>query len=332
MKTFESLLSHATRNNRKAVITVGMIKDGQASYTVYGENAAVLPQKAHIYEIGSLTKTFTASLLFKAIEEGKIGLDDSIDRFLDLPPRAYYPAIRRIVTHTAGYKGTYAERGMLSKSLRGGNGFSEVTLEKLVERAGKLGLKDRGYPFCYSNYGLSVVGAVLSRVYETDFAPLMNDYIARELALPHTAISDGSGDLGQYWDWAENGAYLPAGALTSTIEDMLEYARLHMYGTPAYLRETHKELAKIGFNAMSAANAALGARMDAIGAVWKIDERHGIVWHDGATGRYNCYLGIDPEKRLAAVVLSNLSPYSRVTSMASAMGARLLRELQEQYE
>jgi len=326
------MLSHTARNNRNAVITVGTIRDGKANWTVYGENAAVLPREEHIYEIGSLTKTFTASLLFKAIGEGKISLDDSIGRYLNLPPREYYPTIRRIVTHTAGYKGTYAEPGMLARSLRGENGFFGVPKEKLVERAGALRLKDRDYPFCYSNFGLSVVGAVLSEVYETEFAPLMNNYIARELALPHTHISDGSGDLGHYWEWAQDDAYLPAGALTSTIGDMLEYARLHMRGTPAYLRGTHETLAKIGPCAMGAAFAAMGARMDSIGTVWKVDERRRIVWHDGATGRYNCYLGFDPERRIAAVVLSNLSPYSRVTSMAAVMGARLLRELQDQFE
>ena len=58
------------------------------------------------YEIGSITKTFTAMLLSKAIEEGRINLDDSISNYLELKNR-YYQTIRRIITHTSGLKPYY---------------------------------------------------------------------------------------------------------------------------------------------------------------------------------------------------------------------------------
>lgn len=91
--TFEEALAYTTKDNPDAVITVGMIKDGEISYKVYGENGRELPAQPHVYEIGSLTKTFTAALIEKAITEGKINMDDTIDQHLSLPKGNEYPTI-----------------------------------------------------------------------------------------------------------------------------------------------------------------------------------------------------------------------------------------------
>lgn len=134
--TFDSMLAYTTKNNENAVITVGIIQNGKACYTVYGKNAMVLPQTEHVYEIGSLTKTFTTSLLFKAISEGKISLDNHIDKYWDLPEKVYYPTIRRLITHTSGYKGYYFETQMVSNFFHGRNDFYGISTEQLISRVG----------------------------------------------------------------------------------------------------------------------------------------------------------------------------------------------------
>ena len=83
--TFQEALAYTTKNNPDAVITVGTIKDGAASYRVYGENGRELPAELHTYEIGSLTKTFTAALISRAVLEGRISLGSAIDQYLPLP-------------------------------------------------------------------------------------------------------------------------------------------------------------------------------------------------------------------------------------------------------
>ena len=59
--SFQEILEYTTKDNADAVITVGIVKDGQISYKVYGENGKELPAELHTYEIGSLTKTFSHS-------------------------------------------------------------------------------------------------------------------------------------------------------------------------------------------------------------------------------------------------------------------------------
>lgn len=115
--TFNDMLTYTTKNNEKAIIAVGIIQNGEMSCTLYGKDGATLTSDEYIYEIGSLTKTFTASLLFKAISEGKVNLEDSIDKYLNLPAKDYYPTIKRLITHTSGYKAYYFETQMVSNFL-----------------------------------------------------------------------------------------------------------------------------------------------------------------------------------------------------------------------
>ena len=67
--------------------------------------------------------------------------------------------------------------------------------------------------------------------------------------------------------------------------------------------------------------------MDSIGLAWISDEENGIVWHNGATGDYNCYLGFCPESGTAVVILSNLALSYRIP--ATVMGVKLLTEINE---
>ena len=101
--SFQEILEYTTKDNADAVITVGIVKDGQISYKVYGENGKELPAELHTYEIGSLTKTFTAALISKAIQEEKINIDCTIDNYLSLPEGNTYPTIEELLTHTSGY-------------------------------------------------------------------------------------------------------------------------------------------------------------------------------------------------------------------------------------
>lgn len=101
------------------MITVRIIKDGQFSWTVYGENAHELPDQLHTYEIGSLTKTYTAALINRAILGGKVYLNASIDAYLPLPEGKHYPTILELLTHTSGYKGYYFETPMIGNFFGG---------------------------------------------------------------------------------------------------------------------------------------------------------------------------------------------------------------------
>lgn len=319
--SFQEALEYTTKDNADAVITVGILQNGNASYTVYGENGKELPKELHTYEIGSLTKTFTAAMVSKAVQEGKMDINAAIDQYLSLPEGNVYPTVAALLTHTSGYKSHYIETPMISNFFTGKNSFLGVTKTMVINKASELSVPNEEYPFNYSNFGYAVLGLMLEEIYGDDYTALANQF-AKELHLPHTQLSTQDGDLGKYWDWHSGDAYLPAGGLTSNIDDMLAYAQLQL-DESGYFTDCHKELRKV--NAAPEQYKAMGINMDAIGMAWIIDSENGIVWHNGGTGNYNSYLGFNIDKGAAVVILSNLAPNDRIP--ATVLGVKLLAEL-----
>ena len=322
--TFREALEYTTQGKKGAVITVGIIQNGNASWTVYGENAQELPEQLHTYEIGSLTKTFTAAMISKAIREGKADLNTAIDAYLSLPEGKHYPTILELLTHTSGYCGYYFESPMIGNFFAGRNSFCGTTREMVLQKVKSHDMNLGNYGFEYSNYGYAVLGLVLESVYGTDYTALANDYVQNDLGLASTKISEHDGGLGNLWDWETNDAYLPAGALTSDIADMLAYAQMQL-DDPRFA-PCHESLKTI--NASTESYLMMGIHMDEIGMAWIIDSENGFIWHNGGTGHYNSYLGFSPETGTAVVVLSNLSPNDRIP--ATVLGIKKLQELNRQ--
>lgn len=324
--TSTEMLEYTTADCENALITVGKIQDGESSWVVYGKNGEILPQKAYTYEIGSLTKTFTAAALYKAYLDGKLGLDDSIDRYIDLPTGRGYPTIKRLITHTSGYSGWYFETPMTENFFKNRNDFYGVTDEMTAARLGKIKLENKDYPFLYSNFGFAAAGLVLENVYGTDYTDFINGFARNELGLKNTRITDNSGDAGDYMQWSTGGAYLPAGALVSDIDDMLEYARINTDGSREYLTKAHEALTDVTNDNPS--YRKMGLITDAVGAAWMIDRENGFIWHNGGTDSQNCYLSMDIESGNAVVILSNQKPSYKIP--ATIIGPKLLKEMGEE--
>ena len=317
------MIEHTANGVKKAAITVGVVRNGQMSYKVYGENGKELSKREYAYEIGSITKTFTAALIAKSLYENIINLDDSINLYLNLPVSGYYPTIRRLLTHTSGYKSSYYEGYVSTDFLNSRNNFYSITERKVINRIGSIKLETKDYPFEYSNFGFAVLGLTLEKINNDSFTLLMNNYIKNDLWLNNTRISDGNGDLSNYWVWDNGNPYIAAGALMSNITDMMKYAQMQMNETQPYFNLSHDILAQV--NATPPDYEKLGIRIDAVGAGWMIDTVNNIIWHNGGTGNYNCYLGFDKSNQIAVVVLSNMAANFRIN--ATLIGSALLNEL-----
>lgn len=320
--SFQETLDYTLSDNQDAVITIGIIQDGEVTVKVYGKDSIELEKTAHIYEIGSLTKTITSAMVEKAVHEGKLDYNETIDAYLDLPTEKIYPTIQDCITHTSGYEGYYFESPMIGNFLNGKNDFLGITDEIIMNRLSKLSLKDKEYEFEYSNFGYAIMGIILETVYHQDYTELVNNFVHNELGLMNTKISEKDGDLNNYWDWKEGDAYLSAGGLTSTIDDMLIYAQYQLNRYPSF------EIASSEFltiNESPESYQKMGIRMDAIDMGWIVDSELEVIWHNGGTDNYNCYLAFHPDSRTSVIVLSNLSPSTKIPS--TVMGIKLMKEL-----
>lgn len=318
------MIAYDTKNDSNARITVGIYSNGNSSYTVYGKDGAELPQALHTYEIGSITKTFTASLIARAVLEGKLDIQQRINTYLPLPEQGTYPTIAQLLTHTSGYKNYYYEQPMTANTLRGRNSFYRVNRDMVLQRLPQIKWEDREYSFSYSNFGYAVLGLVLQEVYGQEYPVLLNAYVQETLGMRRTRVSDNTGDLGKYWDWEADDAYIAAGALLSDVSDMLRYAALQLHGSEESLLLCQKELAQI--SQPNAAYAQMGIYLDGVGMSWILDHTNNIIWHNGGTSYYNSYMGFDKQRGIAVVVLSNLAPNQKIP--ATVIGAKLLAELQ----
>jgi CubicO group peptidase (beta-lactamase class C family) len=318
----KEMIEHTTRGVKNACITVGVVQNGQMSFKVYGENGKILPNSGHVYVIASVSKSFTGALFCKAVSEGKVNLDDSIDRFLDLPAKNYYPTIKRLLTHTSGYEREYYMGPFSTNFFNGGNAYYGITEKMVLNLAGEINLENRDYPHVYSNFGYAVAGLVLEGIYHEDYTPLMNNYVKNELGLNNTKISDGSGDLSHYLVWNSGNPFVASGGMISTVTDSMKFAQMQMDETPPYSSLSHN--AMVQHDPVSVPE--LDLYLDAYGLGWEIDTVNNKIMHGGVIGNYNCCIIFDKSRGIAVVVLSNMAGQYKVN--AQAIGAAKLKELQ----
>ena len=319
------LIEYKTRGVRNARLTVGIVQNGQMLFTVYGKNGRILPNIEHIYEIGSISKPITAQLFARAISENRVSLNDQIDRFLALTSKTYYPTIRRLLTHTSGYRIDYYMGSLATTNfLPFGNPFYGMTRRMVLDQIGRINLENRDYPFEYSNFGFAVAGLVLEEIFEENFTSLMNNYLRNDLGLSNTRVGDGRGDLSNYWRWNDGNPGIASGGLVSTITDMMKFAQMQIDEYPSYVSDSHDVLAQIPQQWFP---SGFFIRDDAMGLGWIIDEGNGIIWHSGETTTFCTFVGFDKAHEIAVVVLSNFRQSLHRPIDSFMIGSAIIKEL-----
>jgi CubicO group peptidase (beta-lactamase class C family) len=307
----------------KAGLSVGVIKDGKTHIYHYGmadKDKKELPLDNTLYEIGSITKTFTGMLLAQALLEKKVNLDDDIRQYLtDSYPNLEFKGspilIKHLANHTSGLPGMpadiYAQKGYDIN-----NPYKHYTSEMALAYLHKIKLDTlAGIKSAYSNYGTGLMGIILERIYKMPYQELLTKYITIPLSMNNTKIeiapSDSirfakpykeQGKKGFYWDLTGLGA---AGAIRSTVVDMLKYAHAVFEAKDAATQLVQKPIFKDKSNTEIALFWHLTTTKQG-------DTR---VWHNGGTGGFSSFCGFSRSKNLIVVMLSNCSSNVTTTAM-----------------
>jgi CubicO group peptidase (beta-lactamase class C family) len=298
-----ALIQEYTKDKSDVKLTIGVLKAGKTNFKVFGMDSRELEPIEYEYEIGSISKTFTTSILCKAIYDNLVDLDAPISRYLPLDSNTFYPTILSLATHTSGYGEYPFSSSELSKEelKKIDDNFycNKVNIYQGINRADMLGmikshiLKDGSYNWEYSNFGIAVLGTVLSEVYDKSYKLLAEDFIKNDLGLHQTRLGNSTGNLTDYWAWNDDDTYFAAGGYVSTVTDLLKYGQMHINDSPNYLafsHETRQVFKKDGFS---------------MGLGWIIDPENNYLWHNGGTSSYQSFLGIDKVHNTVVVVLSN---------------------------
>ncbi|HSC37381.1 MAG TPA: serine hydrolase domain-containing protein, partial [Chitinophagaceae bacterium] len=233
-----------------AGLSIGILKDGKTYFYGYGETARgnnSLPGPETIFEIGSITKTFTATLLATAVQEGKLRLDDPVNKYLpDSIPVLQYN--NRVVTitdlsnHTSAIPRMPSNFGKTITDRR--NPYINYTVENLYSFLAHLQLtRDPGTQFEYSNAAVGLLGTILQKMYNDSYESLIVKYICDPLSVQDTRVfirkndsarfAKGYNDQGeQTSQWDLPAAFAGAGAIRSTASDMLKYAAAQLGKAP----------------------------------------------------------------------------------------------------
>jgi CubicO group peptidase (beta-lactamase class C family) len=306
-------------------LTVGILRDGRKETVQWGPDREEKPDKL-VYPVGSICKPFTASLLAKYVSEGKLDLTVPISEYIpDLPDR-WYPSLEKLATHTSGF-GTqpYTLLTMIPfflKMNREGGLFHTNPFRGKLDDEGMIRivrdtvLRDRPYPFVYSNIGMSILGYIVGRTDGAGFWDALSRYIREDLALKDTFL--GNVDLLGYdrkdqpcrcWQWEKTDAIAPAGALNSTTDDLLDFALKNLDGSLPYLALCHEIHGPCEKNADS-------------GLAWRLEKDRPFSWHTGSAGAFSAWLGLNRENGTAVAVAVN---YGLVN--AEEIGFSILRGL-----
>jgi len=296
------------KGRKHVELTIGMLRRGEKEICHWNPERQESPDTL-VYPVGSICKPFTASLLAKHVAAGKLDLHAPISEYIPgLPPR-YYPTLEKLATHTSGFK---TQPYTLLTSLpfflrmnREGGLFHTNPFRGKLDDAGMLRiiretpLLDKPYPFVYSNIGMSILGYIVGQVSGEGFWDSLTRYIREDLGLAHTFL--GNVDLTGYdkkdqpcrcWQWEKADAIAPAGALNSTVGDLLDFAAKNLDGSLPYLSMCHEIHGPCEKNANS-------------GLAWRLEKDCPISWHTGSAGAFSAWLGLNRETGTAVAVAVN---------------------------
>lgn len=304
--------------------SVGVLKDGQVvdhAAGILSMSTGVEATTDSVFQIGSITKLWTSSLVLQLVDEGKVDLDATVRTYLPGFRIADEDAagaitVRQLLTHTSGFEG----------DLFTDTGPGDDCIEKYV---GTLHDAAQVFPpgsmWSYNNAGYCVLGRLVEVLREQPFETALREHLIKPLGITHAAPGPYDAILfraavGHYEDapgsglhptqvWALVRSNISAGSmLAMSSRALLTFAQMHLEdgrahdgtqvlapGTPARMQQRQVDLPYLGH----------------LGTSWglgfeRFDTPSGsVVGHDGNTIGQSAFLRLVPQAGIAVTVLTN---------------------------
>lgn len=291
---------------------IGIIKDGQSQVLAYGETekgSSRAPAADTVYEIGSVTKVFTAVLLADMVRRGEVKLDDNIQSLLPadrvtIPTRSGKRiTLEQIATHHSGLPrmpGNF-------KPADPRNPYADYSVAQMYTfLSGHQLARDPGQSYEYSNLATGLLGHALALKAKTDYETIITSRICKPLSMSDTTITLSASQrkrLAPPYNAAlrpEHNWDLPtlagAGAIRSTATDMLKFLAANLADDDADLTKSLRAAHERRRDVPGGLGIALG---------WHIARDNTTLLHNGQTAGYHAFAAFNRKARVAAVVLSN---------------------------
>jgi CubicO group peptidase (beta-lactamase class C family) len=289
-----------------------------------------------LFQIGSVTKVWTATVLMRLVEQGRVGLDTPVAEVLP-GFRVADAAVSRqvtlqhLLTHTSGIDGDF-----FHDTGRGDDCLARYA----VACAGLEQLHPLGETMAYCNTGYVLLGRVVEVLTGVVWDQALRDLLVEPLGLSHTwtlaedvlrhraALGHETGTDGVLRPaatWALPRSLGPAGTINATATDVLALARLHLRG--GVTADGTRLLAERTVADMRVPQVEMPTRWDKgdrWGLGWALFDRGGLCGHDGSTIGQRACLRISPDADAAVAVLTNAET---AAPLISAVTGAVLAEL-----
>ena len=292
---------------------IGIIKNGEIVYSkTYGLASLEFQTpntKETIFNIGSVSKQFTAMGIILLHLEGKLSIDDDIRKYLtDLPDFGEKITIRNMLHHTSGLRSFHA---LLSiAGWRFDDARNNEDLNRFMKKQQGLNFKP-GEQFGYSNTNYMLMVNIIEKVTKQKFATWMQETIFKPLGMTKTYIQEDYMEVKrhkatsyytnrkkEYFKASEFWGYIGSANVHSNANDLLKW--LQNFKTPQKGWEKP-------FNLMTTQDNLNDGKENEYAFGVLIRDYSGIksVEHSGATGGYISNIASFPEKNISFVLLSN---------------------------
>jgi len=296
-------------------IVIGVYDHGQTKIFAYGA-----AQPDSIFEIGSITKTFTGLILAQMVAQKKLAFDDPVRTFLPAgtvaKPDGPEITLVDLATQHSGLPRMPDNFHPTDMS----NPYADFHAAQMYEFIAKHGVsRPTDAAFVYSNLGFGLLGHALALRAGVPYAELVKAEVTGPLHMDDTAVTNppskqtrliqGHDDAGHAQGRWTFDAFAGAGALVSTATDMLKYLEANLHPEKVGAGAV-ADSPSVTMSAALALDHQLRAPVNGsakIALAWLYNEDTHTFFHDGGTGGYTSFAAFMPNDDRAIVVLYNRS-------------------------
>ncbi|NER10435.1 CubicO group peptidase, beta-lactamase class C family [Muriicola jejuensis] len=315
----------------QAQLSIALIENGNVNYCGFKkEKDAILSieNSGSVFEIGSLSKVFTATLLANFILDKKIGLDDNINKYLNFSLKDNVEiSFKQLATHTSGLPRVPISLSSPDLSLE--NPYKDYGEEELrLYLTEKLQLNNEpGTKSAYSNLGFGLLGYLLEQIDNTSYEDLLRTRIFSKYQMSNsTTIRDqvqeilikglnDSGDKVPNWDMA---THIGAGGILSNVDNLSKFVLAQFDDKNEELKLTRAKHFKVDDNYST--GLAWGIITMDSGEVWD--------WHNGGTGGYTSSMILNTRTKNGIIILSNISALGKLTANITGLAPKLMKTIE----
>lgn len=281
-------------------IAIGIYRNGKIGYY------SSLGDIHRKYDIGSISKTFTAHHILKLCQNGVLDLDATADRYLPLK-KGRYPTIRQLLTHTAGYGPLTPVEitvpHLMTKRYQRANPYRGIGSKQVLKALERRNRCKGNYTYFYSDFPYAVLATISEGATGRSFYDDLNSLVKEDFRFSNTEIAKQGRSANAFlrgkpippWHWEKDNPYIAGGGIVSDIVDMTAYAALQIESDLPFVQMTHI-LEEGSFSKRGNIGTTLG---------WRTYKKSDQLWHVGGVGTFRASMIVNCKRKLAVVVLGN---------------------------